>query len=76
MILKLKIYIFGNNLWIFIKNSLLASLLFYFALPMIKLVEPVIERQISNIFADKNYLKINERSYKFAEEFTPEKGAL
>ena len=44
-------------------------MLFYSVLVMIKLVEPVIERQVSNIFADKNFKKTNERTYKFYRRF-------
>ena len=49
------------------------AFIFCFAV-MIKLVEPVIERQISNIFADKKLSKKLMREFvKSAEDFTPEK---
>ena len=41
---------------------------------MIKLVEPVIEKQISNIFADKKLSKkLSRELISSTEEFTPEK---
>ena len=52
------------------------AFIFCFAV-MIKLVEPVIERQISNIFADKKLSnKLMEEFIKQTEEFTPEKRNL
>ena len=52
------------------------AFIFCFAV-MIKLVEPVIERQISNIFADKKLSnKLMEEFIKSTEEFTPEKRNL
>ena len=52
------------------------AFLFCFAV-MIKLVEPVIERQISNIFADKKLSKkIMRELINSTEEFTPEKREL
>ena len=48
-------------------------LIFTFAI-IIKLVEPVLERQISNIFADKKLSKkLTSELVKSTEEFTPEK---
>ena len=48
-------------------------LIFSFAI-LIKLIEPVIERQISNIFADKKLSKkLTSELIKSTEEFTPEK---
>ena len=48
-------------------------LIFTFAI-IIKLVEPVLERQISNIFADKKLSKkLTSELIKSTEEFTPEK---
>ena len=48
-------------------------LIFTFAI-IIKLVEPVLERQISNIFADKKLSKkLTSELLKSTEEFTPEK---
>ena len=44
---------------------------------MIKLVEPVIQRQISNIFAEKKLSnKLMKEFIKSTEEFTPEKREL
>ena len=48
-------------------------LIFTFAI-IIKLVEPVLERQFSNIFADKKLSKkLTSELVKSTEEFTPEK---
>ena len=44
---------------------------------MIKLVEPVIERQFSNIFADKKLSKkLMKEFVNSTEDFTPEKREL
>ena len=44
---------------------------------MIKLVEPVIERQVSNIFADKKLSKkLMREIINSTEDFTPEKREL
>ena len=52
------------------------AFLFCFAI-MIKLVEPVIERQISNIFADKKLSKkLMREVLNSTEDFTPEKREL
>ena len=52
------------------------AFLFCFAV-MIKLVEPVIERQISNIFADKKLSKkLMREVLNSTKEFTPEKKEL
>ena len=52
------------------------AFLFCFAV-MIKLVEPVIERQVSNIFADKKLSKkIMKELINSTEDFTPEKREL
>ena len=52
------------------------AFLFCFAV-MIKLVEPVIERQISNIFADKKLSKkLMKEFINSTEDFTPEKREL
>ena len=49
------------------------AFIFCFAV-MIKLVEPVIERQISNIFADKKLSKkLMRELIKSTEDFAPEK---
>jgi hypothetical protein len=52
------------------------AFIFCFAV-MIKLVEPVIERQLSNIFADKKLSKkLMKEFVNSTEEFTPEKREL
>ena len=52
------------------------AFLFCFAI-MIKLVEPVIERQISNVFADKKLSKkLMREVLNSTEDFTPEKREL
>ncbi len=52
------------------------AFLFCFAV-MIKLVEPVLERQISNIFADKKLSKkLMKELINSTEDFTPEKREL
>ena len=52
------------------------AFIFCFAV-MIKLVEPVIERQVSNIFADKKLSKkIMKELINSTEDFTPEKREL
>lgn len=52
------------------------AFIFCFAV-MIKLVEPVIERQVSNIFADKKLSKkLMKEFVNSTEEFTPEKREL
>ena len=49
------------------------AFLFCFAV-MIKLIEPVIERQLSNIFAEKKLSKkIMKELINSTEDFTPEK---
>jgi len=55
---------------------LILAIIFCFAV-MIKLVEPVIERQLSNIFEDKKLSKkIMREVINSTEEFTPEKRKL
>ena len=52
------------------------AFIFCFAV-MINLVEPVIERQVSNIFADKKFSKKLMREFvNSTEEFSPEKRDL
>ena len=52
------------------------AFIFCFAV-MIKLAEPVIERQISNIFADKKLSKKFMKEFvNSTEDFTPEKREL
>ena len=59
----------------FYKKAVVIFLLVIFSfILMIKLVEPVIENQLSNIFADKKISnKLKEELIKGTEEFTPEK---
>ena len=55
---------------------LILSIIFCFAI-MVKLVEPVIERQLSNIFEDKKLSKkLMRELINSTEEFTPEKREL
>ena len=52
---------------------LILAFIFCFAV-IIKLVEPVIERQVSNIFADKKMSKkLMRELINSTEDFTPEK---
>jgi len=62
----------------FYKKLIFSVLAFIFCFAvMIKLVEPVIERQISNIFADKKLSKkLMKEFINSTEEFTPEKRDL
>ena len=62
----------------FYKKLTFSSLAFLFCFAvMIKLVEPVIERQISNIFADKKLSKkLMKELINSTEDFTPEKREL
>ena len=46
----------------------------FFMIVMIKMLEPVFERQISNVFADRKLsTKLKEELINSTEEFTPEK---
>jgi len=55
---------------------LILAIIFCFAV-MVKLVEPVIERQLSNIFEDKKLSKkLMRELINSTEEFTPEKREL
>ena len=62
----------------FYKKLIFSVLAFIFCFAvMIKLVEPVIERQLSNIFADKKLSKkLMKEFVNSTEEFTPEKRDL
>ncbi len=52
------------------------AVIFCFAV-IIKLTEPVIERQLSNVFADKKFSKkLMRELVNSTEEFTPEKREL
>jgi len=59
----------------FYKKALFIFILFLFLLiTTVIMIEPVIERQMSNIFADKKIsTKLKEELVKSTEEFTPEK---
>jgi len=55
---------------------LILAIIFCFAV-MVKLVEPVVERQLSNIFEDKKLSKkLMRELINSTEEFTPEKREL
>ena len=62
----------------FYKKLTFSILAFIFCFAVtVKLVEPVIERQISNIFADKKVSKkLMKEFINSTEEFTPEKREL
>ena len=46
----------------------------FFMIVMIKMVEPLFEKQISNVFADRKLsTKLKEELISSTEEFTPEK---
>ena len=57
------------------KNFIFKSLIVIFTIAIvIKLIEPVIERQISNIFSEKKISKkIMKELVNSTDEFTPEK---
>ena len=59
----------------FYKKALfIFMLLFFLIVGMVIIIEPVIERQMSNIFADKKISnKLKEELIKGTKEFTPEK---
>ena len=49
-------------------------LILFFMIVMIKMLEPVFEKQISNVFADRKLsTKLKEELISSTEEFTPEK---
>ena len=49
-------------------------LMLFFMIVFVKLAEPVIEKQFSNIFSDKKLsIKLKEELMTSTEEFTPEK---
>ncbi len=49
-------------------------LILFFMIVMIKMLEPVFEKQISNVFADRKLsTKLKEELINSTEEFTPEK---
>ena len=59
----------------FYKKAVVIFLLVIFSfILMIKLIEPVIENQLSNIFADKKISKkLSKELISSTEDFTPEK---
>ena len=59
----------------FYKKALFIFILFLFLIiTSVVMIEPVIERQMSNIFADKKISnKLKEELIKGSKEFTPEK---
>jgi len=59
----------------FYKKALFIFLLFLFLIiTMVVMIEPVIDRQISNIFADKKIsTKLKKELLKGTGDFTPEK---
>ena len=58
----------------FKKAIFIFVLILFFMIVMIKMLEPVFEKQISNIFADKKLsTKLKEELISSTEEFTPEK---
>ena len=59
----------------FYKKALFIFLIFFLLIvTSVIMIEPVIDRQISNIFADKKVsMKIKKELIKGTEEFTPEK---
>ena len=59
----------------FYKKAIFTFVLFiFFIVVTIKMIEPVIEKQISNIFAEKKLsTKLKKELKKSTEEFTPEK---
>ena len=58
----------------FKKAIFIFVLILFFMIVMIKMLEPVFERQISNVFADRKLsTKLKEELINSTEEFTPEK---
>ncbi len=58
----------------FKKAIFIFVLIIFFMIVMIKMLEPVFEKQISNVFADKKLsTKLKEELISSTEEFTPEK---
>ena len=49
-------------------------LILFFGIVFVKLIEPVIERQVSSIFSDRKFsTKLKKELMSSTEEFTPEK---
>ena len=59
----------------FYKKAIFVFVLFlFFAAVFVKMIEPVVEKQISNIFAERKLLsKLKKELQKSTTEFTPEK---
>jgi len=58
----------------FKKTIFIFVLILFFMIVMIKMLEPVFEKQISNVFADRKLsTKLKEELISSTEEFTPEK---
>ncbi len=58
----------------FKKAIFIFILILFFMIVMIKMLEPVFERQLSNIFSDRKLsTKLKEELVSSTEEFTPEK---
>ena len=59
----------------FYKKAIFVFILFlFFAAVFVKMIEPVIENQISSIFAERKMSnKLKKELQKSAEQFTPEK---
>jgi len=59
----------------FYKKAIFVFLLFlFFMIVFVKMLEPVVEKQFSNIFSDKKLsIKLKEELINSTEEFTPEK---
>ena len=59
----------------FYKKAIFVFLLFlFFMIVFVKMLEPVVEKQISNIFSDKKIsAKLKEELISSTENFTPEK---
>ena len=62
----------------FYKKAIFVFLLFlFFMIVFVKIIEPVVEKQLSNIFADRKFSKkLKKELVNSAEEFTPEKRAF
>ena len=60
---------------VFYKKAIFVFLLFlFFMVVFVKMIEPVIENQISSIFAEKKMSnKLKKELQKSTEQFTPEK---
>ena len=59
----------------FYKKAIFVFILFvFFIVVFVKVIDPVIEKQISNIFADRKLsTKLKKELINSTEEFTPEK---